>query len=78
MKEFNLSKKLKEFQEKHFCMGANIVEAKDYRELEGYIKEFIKRLKECPMGINWVDWIEQLAGDDLINDKEVKTNGSNR
>ena len=34
--------------------------------LEKHVKEFIKDIKKCPMGIPWEDWIDEKAGKELI------------
>jgi hypothetical protein len=50
IKEFNLSER--ELEELYY--------------LKSDVKEYIKILKECPMEVSWIDWIEAKAGDKLI------------
>ncbi len=69
-KEFNdlkvtsLSEKRKELLKEAYKKKLYIVEI--FRRIENQDKEFIKRILLCPMGIRWEDWIEKLAGEELI------------
>ena len=55
----NLFEKIDKFEKKHICMGANVVTSEDYKQLKGYVNQFVKEVSD--------EFMRRFYGSDITN-----------